>query len=904
MNLSVHRRTPSVSVIDGRGLVICQVAYWRKVAGGPVEALTTRQRYDAAGRPVEHWDSRLFGSAPKPNLATFHGLTEQALKIDSVDSGWRLSLPGLAGEVVKRWDERGNQWSNYYDNRLRLVSIEVNSQPGIEVLTFGSAEADAGKNLRGQLVRKIDASGSMTYASFSLHALPLEETRTLFDGIAYTTHWSYGANGIPLSQKDAGEHEQYSIYDVAGQLQCVRLRINPDDTPSDIIKRTRYNAEGQPIEQVLGNDVVRYWIYDPATTRLKSLQAGVPGQILRQDLEYEYDNVGNVVSIRDNTFTPVFYANQYIDGKRDFSYDSLSRLTCATGHDALPPTGMPGRPLPSDPNIRLNYTQTYEYDTGGNLIKLVHSRAVGGYTQQMLIDPCSNRGVRWKEGDPLPDFSTQFDRHGNLQTLQPGQPLQWNTLDELTSVTLIEREKGLSDQKTYCYSAGARIYKRHETHAYSTTQYHEVRYLPGLEIRTRDTDEVLHVISLPSVIGNVRCLHWRNKRPGDIDNNQVRYCLEDSQNSSLVELDEKARLISCEQYYPFGGTSSLTAGSTLEVSYKTIRYSGKELDDSGLYYYGRRYYAPWFQRWISADPAGAVDGWNLYAMVGNNPVTFIDELGLCKDLLNQRVSERTTSMITEDNNIPTGSPAKTERYLNLHPDSRFTKTFRNKKAVAHAGAEISHTSFEQNIILTDFFNIARETGTLTTEQHGIQIFKLADSNLPADDLASLGAFKVTDLNRFKSYMTDQYIARLADKNLAAKVYIGDSPEPQTLTGMQYEVPAIHEQTLKRMELHIIASDMLIPVSRGLPGAHAEVQAGSAALYIQQHLTGSTNPADISIVTQRLQQAEQALAFEACFNCTGQLVATYENTVVSFNVLSGASNQDHEFWSNHRKNLNW
>jgi RHS repeat-associated protein len=36
--------------------------------------------------------------------------------------------------------------------------------------------------------------------------------------------------------------------------------------------------------------------------------------------------------------------------------------------------------------------------------------------------------------------------------------------------------------------------------------------------------------------------------------------------------------------------------------------------------YGARYLAPWLARWISPDTAGAVDGLNLYAYVGNSRV--------------------------------------------------------------------------------------------------------------------------------------------------------------------------------------------------------------------------------------------------------------------------------------------
>ncbi|HFT8659007.1 TPA: RHS repeat-associated core domain-containing protein, partial [Enterobacter cloacae] len=70
------------------------------------------------------------------------------------------------------------------------------------------------------------------------------------------------------------------------------------------------------------------------------------------------------------------------------------------------------------------------------------------------------------------------------------------------------------------------------------------------------------------------------------------------------------------------------ARSAVEADYKTVRYSGKERDATGLYHYGYRYYQPWSGRWLSADPAGTVDGLNLFRMCRNNPVTLKDENGL------------------------------------------------------------------------------------------------------------------------------------------------------------------------------------------------------------------------------------------------------------------------------------
>jgi RHS repeat-associated protein len=67
----------------------------------------------------------------------------------------------------------------------------------------------------------------------------------------------------------------------------------------------------------------------------------------------------------------------------------------------------------------------------------------------------------------------------------------------------------------------------------------------------------------------------------------------------------------------------------VEVSAKRYRYAGKEKDEeTGLAYFGARYDAPWLGRWISADPAGLVDGTNRYAFVRNNPINRIDPTGM------------------------------------------------------------------------------------------------------------------------------------------------------------------------------------------------------------------------------------------------------------------------------------
>ncbi|MBN3863878.1 RHS repeat-associated core domain-containing protein [Pseudomonas frederiksbergensis] len=626
MNTSVHWRTPSLAATDSRGLAIRQVAYLRKVAGGEVQALITRQHHDVAGRLVAQRDPRL----TTPNTTTVHGLNGQPLKVHSVDAGVSMNLPGLAGEPVQTWDANDNHRRMSYDNQLRVVAVEENAVPNFETFRYANALADPGYNLRGQMIALKDPSGGVDFHSFALTGPALGETRTFHDGKTFTSRQIFSPLGAVLEHTDAGGHQQQSTYDVAGQLTQVQLKLNEQPNWQPVLQGAQYNAAGQIIEQLTGNGVNSRWRYHAADGRLLRQVAQKASEPMLQDFEYSNDRMGNITRILDHAYTPTYFANQRVDGSRAFDYDSLDRLIRATGYDDAPPEDTPGRPQPTDPNDRRNYIQTYDYDHGNNLTKLSHVRAGTTSTHQMFIDPDSNRGVRWKSGAPDPDFPVLFDRAGNLQALQPGQSMQWNNQNQLESVTLVEHATGPNDTEQYRYSQGERVYKRHETHTAKVSHFHEVRYLRGLEIRTRDNGEELHLITLVAGVSNVTCLHWvAGKQPG-IDANQLRYPLVDHLGSCLKELDQRALLISDEGYYPYGGKAWLVARSLIEVDYKFIRYAGKETDVTGLIYYGARYYAPWLGRWISPDPKGAVDGLNLYAFVGNNPLRYTDPTGAAK----------------------------------------------------------------------------------------------------------------------------------------------------------------------------------------------------------------------------------------------------------------------------------
>ena len=65
----------------------------------------------------------------------------------------------------------------------------------------------------------------------------------------------------------------------------------------------------------------------------------------------------------------------------------------------------------------------------------------------------------------------------------------------------------------------------------------------------------------------------------------------------------------------------------------SLRYSTKYFDaETGLYYYGRRFYSPSLMRWTTRDPIEEKGGVNLYAFCGNDAVGRYDKDG-CVDLI-------------------------------------------------------------------------------------------------------------------------------------------------------------------------------------------------------------------------------------------------------------------------------
>ena len=160
-------------------------------------------------------------------------------------------------------------------------------------------------------------------------------------------------------------------------------------------------------------------------------------------------------------------------------------------------------------------------------------------------------------------------------------------------------------------------------------------YLDGCEIYRRhagaNADFERHTLHIMGEQGRVCVVETKTREDGARVTSRLsrqRFQCNDHLGSSAVELDREGRVITYEEYFPFGGTAFHAMRSSLGAVGKRFRYSGSERDEeSGLYHIGARYYAAWLGRWTAPDPAGVAEHPNLFLYVSNSPLVYRDPTG-------------------------------------------------------------------------------------------------------------------------------------------------------------------------------------------------------------------------------------------------------------------------------------
>jgi RHS repeat-associated protein len=666
---AVHGGTQTVAYGDTLGRAAVTVAHNRSSRDGAA----VEQRH--ATRVVHDLENNILAvmdALGRVNVRYAHSMTGARIHVSSMDTDQRWTLDDVAGKPLYGWDARGNRLRTSYDQLRRSTGAFLRGAGQPETVTirwvYGEGEPDAdAANLRGRPVRVFDAAGVLTTDRYDFKGNQLRSSRRFAEAFEEDPDWS---GPVPL---EAAEHVTQSEFDAldrtvavttpdgsltryryneAGLLDRVEVNLRGEAQATVIVSDIAYDAKGRRTLVALGNGVRTTYEYDPLTFRLARLRSQRGGQAL-QDLAYTYDPVGNPCTVHDGAQQSVFFNNQLVDAHAGFTYDAVYRLTEASGREHLGQNRPPGPddaprvglPHPGDGAAMARYVERYDYDEVSNLLAVIHrgtDPAQPGWTREYdyvepsRIDPAvpGNRLTRTRVGTVV--APCQHDTHGNM-TGMPGLPMtEWGHRDHLRMSSRQVVVDGTPETTWYVYdAAGNRVRKvtRRQSPAGSGPRKEEARYLGGVEIHREYAGdgttvilerETLHVLDGDRRVAVVET-RTQGTDPGPA--RLLRYQLGNHLGTATVELDDAGQVISYEEFHPYGSTAYQGVRSATEAP-KRYRYTGKERDrESGLYYHGARYFAPWLGRWTSADPAGLVDGTNLYAYAQCRPTRLIDPTG-------------------------------------------------------------------------------------------------------------------------------------------------------------------------------------------------------------------------------------------------------------------------------------
>ncbi|MDQ2180187.1 RHS repeat domain-containing protein [Marinifilum sp. D714] len=631
-----HADTPQVRYFDNMGR-----EYMVEDDNGSDGKYRVHTKLDIAGRPVEVTDA-------KNRLMTTNTFAmQQALQVHNIDSGTRTMLNDAGGQPLYLWDSRNPALPHEsfrvvytYDALRRPLATylkeENNTEIKVQEQVYGTSDF---LNNIGQLEFQYDQSGRTQMVSYDFKGNPEMTGKTFYSDYqgyrdlaksqalqakVYTSEIAVDALNRPVSKTlPDGSVETYQ-YNKAGLLESM------SSGGKAYINNINYNEKGQRTDIYYANGSKTKYEYDAKTFRLtRLLTSRNTGKDILQDLNYTYDPVGNIVEQVDKAQQTFYYSNSVIEPKGQYEYDALYRLTKATGRElnslAMPThsdfannIGLPNTAA----NAMQNYTHNYSYDQLGNMEKV---NAEGSWTRNYFYNAHNNYLLGHTDG--VNEYT--YDAHGNMLSMPHLQAMHWDYNDWLSQVELDAN----GNKAFYVYNAGGeRVRKvvvkgniREERYYFGDFEiYH--KFVSNSLVTERTT------VNISDDKKKIATAETLTIDQGSLTVDPVaiiRYQYDNHLGSASLELDESADIISYEEYHPFGTTSYRSGRSETETSQKRYKYVGKERDEeTGLYYYGFRYYAAWICRFVSVDPDFLqYPILTPFCNAANNPITLTDYKG-------------------------------------------------------------------------------------------------------------------------------------------------------------------------------------------------------------------------------------------------------------------------------------
>ena len=575
------------------------------VNGEPIRVVNT---YDALSRVVEVLH-------PNEHISTYkYDMLGNIIETKTPDAGTVTAEYTPQGQILSRTTANGEVVSyNYNFERLKSVAYSLHPNDSI-VYTYGDSTATNFQ--KGRLLSVTYPMGGEEYTYGNMgEVVKTVKTIVIDDQIdkvhTYTSEFEYDSwNRIQKMTYPDGEVVDYEYYS-NGELKAITGE--KDGITYPYLVETGYNANGQTAYRKLGNGSEHRYFYDNKD-RLLTSTLHIGSEKISVNT-YNYDKVDNITSIHDNG---IYFQN--------YTYDELNRLVSANGYDF----GTIG----DTPN---SYNMTMEYNKMSSPV--VFNQSI---STEKGINFTNNTYLYNQDSQPnapiqIGEMHYTYDAAGNptsiLDASGIGRDMVWDAENRLKEI--IDTEKGLFHSYAYDHT-GERILKR-----YGTAQN---AYYNGKDIGTLyDFGESYSAYVSPYFVesnngytkhyyaGATRLVSkigesvYENESYisyGDKEKDQYFY-FQDHLGSSTYITDLNGKIAQYSAYTPYG---------EMFREYRNVtpyRFNGKELDtETGLYYYGARYYNPATALWLGVDPlASKYPGMSPYVYCMSNPVKYVDPDG-------------------------------------------------------------------------------------------------------------------------------------------------------------------------------------------------------------------------------------------------------------------------------------
>ena len=503
--------------------------------------------------------------------------------MDDPDMGVWFYDYNVLDELTLQTDAKNQSVRLYYDKLGRMIQRVENE--GTTDWTYDTAAKGIGK-LHTVSAPHIAYLETQSYDSLGRTSA---FTKTI-DGVSYSASVTYDAAGRVETQSYPSGFTVRNSYNSRGYLTSV----SEDAGTTVYWQADSVNAEGQVTRETFGNGVEGLRAYDPKTGRVDTIQA-LYGATILQDLAFDFDKVGNLKKRSD--------LRQ--DREEISFYDGLNRLTTTT----LTDSGAGGGTLA---------TTTLTYDTIGNIQT---KSDVGIYVYGS--NGAGPHAVTEAGGETY-----AYDANGNMIS-GAGRSVAWSSFNK----PILVSETATGDQAGFTYGPDRARIKQHSV---KNSIARDIVYVGAYERRIQfgSPDELVHYISAGGTVAIYTA--YDDDLPVT---NKTRYLHRDHLGSVDTITAESSAVVARLSFDPHGKRrlEDWQAGDPVSPDAETPRgFTGHEhLDSVGLIHMNGRVYDPTLGRFLSADPfvqfPESTQGFNRYAYVNNNPLSYTDPSGFFID---------------------------------------------------------------------------------------------------------------------------------------------------------------------------------------------------------------------------------------------------------------------------------